>query len=125
MENLEQQVHDLTIQLRAIEIRNVELGMEIQALTAQNRDLQHAEEILRELPPEVVSAAVPHRLQTRMKQQDPKRLEAQIQLLRKQVRQELAVNEYLVENQKEGTTDFNNLPIETRKSYFDKVDAKL
>lgn len=125
MENLEQKVNDLTIQLRALEVRNVELGMEIQTLNAHNRDLQHAEEILRELPPEVVSAAVPQRLQTRMKQQDPKRLEAQIQLLRKQVRQELAVNEYLAENQKEGTLDFNKLPIETRKSYFDKVDAKL
>lgn len=50
---------------------------------------------------------------------------AQIQMLRRHLRQELAVNEYLVENQKEGVMAFNGLPLELRKTYFEKVDAKL
>lgn len=50
---------------------------------------------------------------------------AQIQLLRRHLRQEMAVNEYLLENQKEGTSEFNALDVTLRRSYFEKVDAKL
>lgn len=50
---------------------------------------------------------------------------AQIQLLRRHLRQEMAVNEYLLENQKEGTSEFNALDVTRRRLYFEKVDAKL
>jgi hypothetical protein len=49
-------------------------------------------------------------------------LRGQIETLRQHLRQELAVNLYLTENLKDGTVDFNSLPLEDRKSFFKRID---
>lgn len=112
-----------TVEDLQTEIRN--LNAKIQQLEAEAKDLRHAEDIVRHLPPEVLTVGIQRRTHERASKDNPDRLRAQVDMLRGHLRQELAVNEYLSENQKEGTVVFNKLPIETRKAYFERVDAKL
>lgn len=52
-------------------------------------------------------------------------LAGKLDLLRSQLKQELAYIAYLEENQVDGTTPFNELPLETRKTYFERVEGQV
>lgn len=54
-----------------------------------------------------------------------KNLPGKLDLLRQQLKQELAYIAYLEENQTAGTTLFNDLPLETRKQYFERVEGNV
>lgn len=52
-------------------------------------------------------------------------LPGKLDLLRQQLKQELAYIVYLEENQVDGTTPFNKLPLDKRKIYFERVEGQV
>jgi len=54
-----------------------------------------------------------------------KNLPGKLDILRAQLKQELAYIAYLEENLVKGTTPFNDLTLETRKEYFERVEGQV
>ena len=54
-----------------------------------------------------------------------KNLPGKLDILRAQLKQELAYIAYLEENLAKGTTPFNDLTLETRKEYFERVEGQV
>jgi sugar-specific transcriptional regulator TrmB len=119
---------------KVIDDLKAELRKEVQSLQQDRASLRaERERVSRLVPvPSDVNNMLRDVLNARMSEfgickdeEGREQLLAQIQLLRRHLRQELAVNEYLTENQKEGVLAFNGLSVEARRAYFEKVDAKL
>lgn len=54
-----------------------------------------------------------------------KELRGQLDILRQRLTAELAYGTYLEEHRAEGVTPFNELPLETRKEYFERVKEQV
>lgn len=54
-----------------------------------------------------------------------KNLPGKLDILRAQLKQELAYIAYLEENLVKGTTSFNDLDLEIRKEYFERVEGQV
>lgn len=99
--------------------RNAILVSEVENLKLRNAELANETRIRASSEAQAVAAVVKQRMGM-----DPT-LPGKIKMLREHLQSELAYSAYLEEHLREGTTPFNDLPLETRKTYFQRIKDKV